>query len=131
MWLRFYFFVFLRYYKIRNKKWKVSDSWYPSVRAFITVQLSLYFLLMFIILLLRAFSILDFIDNPQFKVFIFSFCIFSVIALYFLFIRNGKCKKVYKEFEDSPINTKLNRSICWIIALGSILLCFITAIIVQ
>lgn len=131
MWFRFYYFVFLSYYRKGNKKWKVSEPSYSTTGAFIAVHLSLYCLTIFFTLLLEAFAIFKFDSHTNFYLFAFFFFLFSSIILYCIFIRKGNSEKIYKEFIDSGINTKLNRSICWIIWLICFLSVFVAATIMR
>lgn len=124
---RFYFFVFLRNYKIRNKRWKVDDIGYSSLRALTTVHLSLFFLYNLIILIRYN----SFFDLSNSLVYDLILGIILAIVLYLTLVRKGKSEKIYKEFITSPINTKSNRMICWVIWVAIILSLFISAVLIR
>lgn len=121
-WLRFYYFTFLYHY--RNK----PESWSGDFRSVLLVELSICWLMLSLLLITDP--DLDAIASIT-KPLILMANIIILIVLHRILMSKGRSETIFKEFKDSPINTTTNRSICWAIWAGSMIVFFLAASLQQ
>ncbi len=124
-WLRFYYFVFLNYYKPKG------EDWVPEYRSLFLVQLSIFLILMEIILLLEYYVIHPAVSVFHYRPYLILMAIISLIFLHQILVKNGKSEKIYAEFNNHPLNTARNRRLCWVIWVFCFLLFMITAVLLK
>lgn len=116
MYFRFYYFAILKHYMDGER----IQAFTPWGQAILVIQLSvtpLSLLLVFVIrYLLYIYTQKDLIININIAG-ISSALIDIIVYLlcYKKFYGNDKSKKIYTEFIGNPLNTKRNRTICWVI----------------
>lgn len=110
---RFYFYTFLRYYS------KKGEAWAPRFRSLLLTELTVFFLILFVCLLIDPNFIKSTSGAIRFFNILFNICI--LYGLYKMLVSGGKSEQIVSEFQDSAINTKRNRIICWIIFVVSLL----------
>ena len=120
IYLRFYYFVFL-------KSFTKPENPAPWFSALLVVELSVFFLIAFMLLLFDRY----FLDGGRAMFGYRGFGILAnVAALYVLYIvlaKNGKSEAIFSEFVEHPMNTRKNRITCWIIWIALMLLPMVTA----
>ena len=107
---RFYYFSFLYFYKDK------PESWIAEYRSLFLVSITITNAVTFILLTIY----------PNFKG-IYPYAKLIIVALFIilcttmqrLLISTHKYRLIFEEFKDHPLNTKLNRVICWLIWLIS------------
>lgn len=116
--LRFYYFNFINHY--RNK----PDSWAGDFRSLLLVELSMFWLILSIWLLidpgLRGLG-------SWTKPIVLVINIVILFCLHRYLMHKGRSEAILKEFKDHPINTSTNRTICWAIWVGTLISFFISA----
>lgn len=120
IWLRFYYFSFLYFYR------KKGEDWVPWFRSLLLVELTFFFLIMF------AGYLIDphfFSATPRNRLYNIIFNVIILLILYERLAYKGKSKAIFQEFISHPLNTKKNRIICWIIWVVSFLSPMVTAVI--
>lgn len=108
--LKFYYFTFLRHFKNIG-----DESWDPSFRAVLLVELSFAFLLLIIGLLINPEFPFGASENMVGRGTWVGLNIIILISLYRYLARKSNSEQIYKTFIDHPWNTRTNRIICWII----------------
>lgn len=113
-WFRFYYYNFLQYYK------KKGESWGPESRSLLLVELTVFFLLLLVWLIFDPY----FTDLLPFHLFRIVNIVFNVLLLfvfYRILVAKGRSELIFEEFKESPMDTKLNRAICWIVLFVSLM----------
>ena len=106
IWIRFYYYSFLRFYSGKG------EDWVPSHRSLLLVELTFFSLIMFICLLINP----NFWTGiPHYRLYNIIFNILILILLHQLLVARGKSQEILEEFTNHPWDTKSNRIICWVI----------------
>lgn len=106
IWIRFYYFSFLYFYKDKD------ENWVPWYRGLLLVELTVFFFILFVCLVIDPNF---FAATPRNRLYNIGFNFILLLMLYQVLVRKGKSEEIYKEFISHPLNTKKNRIICWII----------------
>ena len=106
IWIRFYYYSFLKFYTGKG------EDWVPSHRSLLLVELTFLSLVMFIGQLIdpNALRVI-----PHYRFYNIIFNILLLILLHQLLVARGKSKQILEEFTNHPWDTKGNRIICWVI----------------
>jgi len=119
MFLDFYFYVFYRYFL---KKKRVGD-W---SRACGIVCISLVGIANIMFILLRQFQIINVFNHLPILRIILPVILFTIV--YFLFGYKKREEIIFHKFHNKPIDSRLNRSLCWIAFLLCLLIPMILAV---
>ena len=122
MLLRFYYFSFVYFYKSKPENW---EGWFRSV---LLVELTIFGSLMLVKQLVNRF-ITELPPINQVLLLIINIAILGI--LYQILAARGKSQITYSEFLSHPWNTKINRMMCWLIWILSLILPMILAVYIQ
>lgn len=106
IWIRFYYYSFLRFYTGKG------EDWIPWFRSLLLVELTFFSLILFIWQLIDPNALKGI---PFLRLYNIIFNILLLILLHQLLAARGKSEEILEEFTDHPWDTKSNRIICWVI----------------
>lgn len=119
--LRFYYFAFI----------KNNNRFDSHIIALMIVELSFFFLIMFILLILDRFA---FDQTRAMFAYRGTAILINLVFLYYLYsilVKNGKSDLIYEEFIDHPMNTRKNCILCYAIWGALVLLPLVTGTILH